>query len=136
MDGRIIVYKRGLPCSWYWYVCLFFHKIYEICNVVFWQILWKLKVALHAGEARNKYCYQILRFVRKHFINVTLHGIKRRSSSFNTSRIDKLYQDTHQQNQNYRQVSKPKCSNVPTLNKPYPKRLEGLSPMSSHDEHI
>ena len=30
-----------------------------------------------------------------------VHGIKRRSSSFNTSRIDKLYQDPHEQNQTF-----------------------------------
>ena len=29
----------------------------------------------------------------------SVHGIKRRSSSFNTSRIDHLYQDPHEQNQ-------------------------------------
>ena len=28
-----------------------------------------------------------------------VHGIKRRSSSFNTSRIDKLYQDPHESDQ-------------------------------------
>ena len=30
-----------------------------------------------------------------------VHGIKRRSSSFNTSRIDNLYQDPHEENQNF-----------------------------------
>ncbi len=30
-----------------------------------------------------------------------VHGIKRRSSSFNTSRIDKLYQDPHEKNQKF-----------------------------------
>ena len=30
--------------------------------------------------------------------NYTVHGIKRRSSSFNTSRIDHLYQDPHEKN--------------------------------------
>ncbi len=30
-----------------------------------------------------------------------VHGIKRRSSSFNTSRIDSLYQDPHEQNQKF-----------------------------------
>ncbi len=30
-----------------------------------------------------------------------VHGIKRRSSSFNTGRIDHLYQDPHQENQNF-----------------------------------
>ena len=29
-----------------------------------------------------------------------VHGIKRRSSSFNTERIDHLYQDPHEQNTN------------------------------------
>ena len=30
-----------------------------------------------------------------------VHGIKRRSSSFNTSRIDKLYQDPHEEDQKF-----------------------------------
>ena len=30
-----------------------------------------------------------------------VHGIKRRSSSFNTSRIDHLYQDKHKENVNF-----------------------------------
>ena len=33
--------------------------------------------------------------------NYIVHGIKRRSSSFNTSRIDSLYQDPHQENQKF-----------------------------------
>ena len=31
----------------------------------------------------------------------TVHGIKRRSSSFNTGRIDNLYQDPHVNNRNF-----------------------------------
>ena len=31
-----------------------------------------------------------------------VHGIKRRSSSFNTSRIDHLYQDPHVKNSNFK----------------------------------
>ena len=30
-----------------------------------------------------------------------VHGLKRRSSSFNTSRIDNLYQDPHEENPNF-----------------------------------
>tara|TARA_B100000212_G_scaffold149324_1_gene112266 strand:+ start:3772 stop:4893 length:1122 start_codon:yes stop_codon:yes gene_type:complete len=33
--------------------------------------------------------------------NYTVHGIKRRSSSFNTGRIDHLYEDPHKENQNF-----------------------------------
>ena len=33
--------------------------------------------------------------------NYMVHGIKRRSSSFNTARIDHLYQDPHEQNRNF-----------------------------------
>ena len=32
--------------------------------------------------------------------NYEVHGIKRRSSSFNTERIDHLYQDPHESNKN------------------------------------
>src|SRR6202163_587916 len=31
----------------------------------------------------------------------TVHGIKRRSSSFNTGRVEHLYQDPHEQNQRF-----------------------------------
>ena len=30
-----------------------------------------------------------------------VHGVKRRSSSFNTGRIDHLYQDVHEKNKNF-----------------------------------
>jgi len=33
--------------------------------------------------------------------NYIVHGVKRRSSSFNTSRIDHLYQDTHEKNRKF-----------------------------------
>ncbi len=33
--------------------------------------------------------------------NYTVHGIKRRSSSFNTGRIDPIFQDCHEENQNF-----------------------------------
>ena len=33
--------------------------------------------------------------------NYEVHGIKRRSSSFNTERIDHIYQDTHEENPNF-----------------------------------
>ena len=33
--------------------------------------------------------------------NYIVHGIKRRSSSFNTGRIDHLYEDPHKENQNF-----------------------------------
>ena len=31
----------------------------------------------------------------------TVHGVKRRSSSFNTQRIDHLYQDPHEKNRKF-----------------------------------
>ena len=33
--------------------------------------------------------------------NYEVHGIKRRSSSLNTQRVDHLYQDPHENNQNF-----------------------------------
>ena len=33
--------------------------------------------------------------------NYVVHGVKRRSSSFNTGRIDHLYQDPHQRDRNF-----------------------------------
>ena len=33
--------------------------------------------------------------------NYIVHGIKRRSSSFNTSRIDHIYQDPHKEEPNF-----------------------------------
>jgi GDPmannose 4,6-dehydratase len=40
--------------------------------------------------------YQI--FLQKRYI---VHGIKRRSSLFNTDRINHLYQDQHERNRNF-----------------------------------
>ncbi len=36
--------------------------------------------------------------VKKNYI---VHGVKRRSSSFNTTRVDHLYQDTHEKNRKF-----------------------------------
>ncbi len=50
------------------------------------------KVALIIGVTGQDGAYLSEFLLRKHY---TVHGIKRRSSSFNTGRIDHLYQDPH-----------------------------------------
>ena len=50
------------------------------------------KVALITGITGQDGAYLSKLLLDKGYI---VHGIKRRSSSFNTSRIDKLYQDPH-----------------------------------------
>jgi GDPmannose 4,6-dehydratase len=56
------------------------------------------KVALITGVTGQDGAY-LSEFLMKKGYEV--HGIKRRSSSFNTSRIDHLYQDPHEQNRNF-----------------------------------
>ena len=58
----------------------------------------KQKKALITGITGQDGSYLAELLLEKGYI---VHGIKRRSSSFNTSRIDKLYQDPHQKNQTF-----------------------------------
>ena len=56
----------------------------------------KIKVALITGITGQDGSYLAEFLLKKGY---EVHGIKRRSSSFNTSRIDHLYQDPHEINQ-------------------------------------
>ena len=56
------------------------------------------KVALITGITGQDGAYLAELLLRKGYI---VHGIKRRSSLFNTQRIDHLYQDPHTKNQNF-----------------------------------
>ena len=58
----------------------------------------KRKIALITGVTGQDGAYLSELLIKK---NYEVHGIKRRSSSFNTSRIDHLYQDKHQENVNF-----------------------------------
>ena len=58
----------------------------------------KRKIALITGITGQDGSYLAELLLKKGYI---VHGIKRRSSSFNTSRIDKLYQDPHEQDQSF-----------------------------------
>lgn len=58
----------------------------------------KRKVALITGITGQDGAYLSDFLLRKDYI---VHGIKRRSSSFNTTRIDHLYQDPHVDNRNF-----------------------------------
>ena len=57
----------------------------------------KSKVALITGITGQDGSYLTEFLLKKGYI---VHGIKRRSSSFNTSRIDHLFKDPHQSNLN------------------------------------
>lgn len=50
------------------------------------------KTALISGVTGQDGAYLARLFLDKGY---TVHGIKRRSSSFNTSRVDDIYQDSH-----------------------------------------
>src|SRR6056297_3136720 len=52
------------------------------------------KIALITGITGQDGAYLAELLLRKGY---TVHGIKRRSSSFNTSRVDHLYQDPHEE---------------------------------------
>ena len=56
------------------------------------------KVALITGVTGQDGAYLSEFLLKKNYI---VHGIKRRSSLFNTDRIDHLYQDPHEKNQNF-----------------------------------
>ena len=55
----------------------------------------KKKIALIFGITGQDGSYLTEFLLKK---NYTVHGVKRRSSSFNTGRIDFLYQDPHEKN--------------------------------------
>ena len=59
----------------------------------------KLKTALITGITGQDGSYLAEFLLRKNYI---VHGIKRRSSSFNTARIDHIYQDPHIENSNFK----------------------------------
>ena len=56
------------------------------------------KVALITGITGQDGAYLAEFLLKKNYI---VHGIKRRASSFNTDRIDHLYQDPHIENRNF-----------------------------------
>ncbi len=56
------------------------------------------KVALITGATGQDGAYLAELLLEKGY---TVHGIKRRSSSFNTGRVEHLYQDPHEQNQRF-----------------------------------
>ena len=56
------------------------------------------KVALITGVTGQDGAYLAELLLEKGYI---VHGIKRRSSSFNTGRIEHLFQDPHEQNQRF-----------------------------------
>ena len=56
------------------------------------------KVALITGITGQDGAYLSEFLLKKNYI---VHGIKRRSSVFNTQRIDHLYQDPHVENSNF-----------------------------------
>jgi GDPmannose 4,6-dehydratase len=58
----------------------------------------KRKIALITGVTGQDGAYLSELLLKK---NYEVHGIKRRASSFNTSRIDHLYQDKHKENVNF-----------------------------------
>ena len=58
----------------------------------------KRKSALIFGITGQDGSYLAEFLLKKNYI---VHGVKRRSSSFNTGRIDHLYQDPHQKKRNF-----------------------------------
>ena len=58
----------------------------------------KKKTALIFGITGQDGSYLANLLLKKNYI---VHGVKRRSSSFNTGRIDHLYQDPHEKNRKF-----------------------------------
>jgi len=57
-----------------------------------------MKTALISGVTGQDGAYLSEFLLKKRY---TVHGIKRRSSSFNTERVDHLYQDPHEKNKKF-----------------------------------
>ena len=57
----------------------------------------KFKIALIFGITGQDESYLADLLLSKNYI---IHGVKRRSSSFNTGRIDYIYQDPHEKKKN------------------------------------
>ena len=70
------------------YVCML--KIYELIN---------MRIALITGVTGQDGAYLAEFLLKKGYF---VHGIKRRSSLFNTDRIDHLYQDQHEKDVNFK----------------------------------
>jgi GDPmannose 4,6-dehydratase len=62
------------------------------------EIMSKRKVALVTGVTGQDGAYLSELLLKKNYI---VHGVKRRSSSFNTQRVDHLYVDTHEQDTSF-----------------------------------
>jgi GDPmannose 4,6-dehydratase len=58
----------------------------------------KNKIALITGVTGQDGAYLAEFLLKKDYV---VHGLKRRSSLFNTDRIDHLYQDPHAENRNF-----------------------------------
>jgi GDPmannose 4,6-dehydratase len=68
----------------------------QMKNIEFKDV--KMKTALISGVTGQDGAYLSEFLLKKGY---TVHGIKRRSSSFNTERIDHLYQDPHEKNKKF-----------------------------------
>ena len=66
---------------------------------VAYKLLIDMKVALITGVTGQDGAYLAEFLLKKGYF---VHGLKRRSSSFNTDRIDHLYQDQHEQNVHFK----------------------------------
>ncbi len=58
----------------------------------------KKKIALIFGITGQDGSYLAELLIKKNYI---VHGVKRRSSSLNTGRVDHLYQDPHEKNRKF-----------------------------------
>lgn len=67
-------------------------------TIIYEKYIGKMKTALITGVTGQDGSYLAELLLEKGY---RVHGIKRRASSFNTQRIDHLYQDQHEQNVNF-----------------------------------
>ena len=74
-----------------------YYDLYIITLSSIRKLKLKKKIALISGLlGKTAPIYQ--NFIRK---NYEVHGIKRRSSSFNTGRLESIYVDPHENNNNF-----------------------------------
>ena len=67
------------------------------------------KIALIFGITGQDGSYLAEFLLKKKYI---VHGVKRRSSSFNTARIDHIYKDPHEKNKNLQHIKMHEHNNL------------------------
>ena len=97
LSSHLIVFDRENKIKHHLKITHQSNKLF--CMFVAYKLLIDMKVALITGVTGQDGAYLAEFLLKKGYF---VHGLKRRSSSFNTDRIDHLYQDQHEQNVHFK----------------------------------